>query len=228
MNPIVLVPRRPEPWRDQLWAEVGRLWREAGYRVAEGLDDGPGPFNRSRALNRAASQHGEWDIAIVADADTIVPLDQLEAALAIATLDDGLVLPFDTFVSLERVFTKRVIASGVLKPEASWLAGARWPKHNAISSCVVVTRALWERVGGFDERFEGWGAEDRAFYLACTTLGPQARRIAGAVWHLWHPRSSEKNPAHATYRANFVLVQRYRDARGQATAMRELLDERPH
>ncbi len=226
MNPIVLVPRRPEPWRDQLWAAVEQHWQDGGYRVAEGLDVGPGPFNRSCALNRAASEHDGWDIAVVADADTIVPTDQVDTAVALTTLAGGLVLPFTTFVSLERQFTKELVAAGDLKPEASWLAGARWPKNNAVSSCVVVPRALWELAGGFDERFEGWGAEDRAFYLACTTLGPPARRVVGEVWHLWHPRSREKNPTLTTYQANFDLVGRYRAASGNPEAMRELLDER--
>jgi hypothetical protein len=52
-------------------------------------------------------------------------------------------------------------------------------------------RAVFDDLGGFDERFKGWGFEDMAFQSAiCGLYGYE--RIPGDVVHLWHPRSEER------------------------------------
>jgi predicted glycosyltransferase involved in capsule biosynthesis len=80
-------------------------------------------------------------------------------------------------------------------------------------------------VGGFDERFRGWGWEDRAFFIACDTLCGHDR-ISGPVRHLWHPRSPEKNPDSSEYQAGRALCRRYKRAHRDRQAIQGLLNER--
>ena len=65
---------------------------------------------------------------------------------------------------------------------------------DACSSAVVVTRKTWDAVGGFDERFVGWGWEDVAFRCAVETVtGRELTKIASTCWHLFHITSSGNN-----------------------------------
>jgi hypothetical protein len=55
------------------------------------------------------------------------------------------------------------------------------------SCCIAIPRAVFDDLGGFDERFVGWGFEDMAFQsVVCGLYGWE--RIDGDVYHLWHPR----------------------------------------
>lgn len=56
------------------------------------------------------------------------------------------------------------------------------------SCCFAIPRPGWDRLGGFDERFRGWGFEDMAFQSASVGLIGH-ERVEGDLFHLWHPRS---------------------------------------
>jgi hypothetical protein len=121
---------------------------------------------------------------------------------------------------LNRDGTKAVLAGKCAIEDAP----KRWDYPRPKSSCIVVPRALWESVGGFDERFEGWLGEDAAFYAACQAL-VGVERFEGPCFHLWHPRSPEKNPALPEFQANERLLARYKAARRDTEAMRGILAE---
>lgn len=223
--PVVLVPRRADGGhRDRLWSYVRDEWlREfPNWTIAEGHHH-DGPFNRSAALNRAARDAGDWDVAVVADADTVTPPDQVHEAVATARHLGCAVLAYDQWCGLHERGTERVLAGD----RRSW---RRWTRHryrNTVSSCLVVPRRLWDSVGGFDEGFVGWGFEDVAFWSALDVLGPRpVQRIAGPCWHLWHPTSPERDRSLPDYQRGERRRARYLDAREQgADAMRRLLDE---
>lgn len=215
MDVLVLVPRRPEPWRDKLWRYVSGVW--AGWPLREGHDRAE-PFNRSAARNQAAQ--GAWDVAVFADADTVPDLPLVDQAIEIAESTGRLVCPQHEFRSLTRSSTNAVLAGDI----APHKAATRWVYPNPKSSCIVVPRSLWDDVGGYDERFCGWGFEDASFYHACEALGGVIR-LAGACSHLWHPRSPDKDKNLPGYVANEQLGRRYKAARHDADAMRTILEE---
>lgn len=216
MKAVVLVPRRiADPHREVLWAYVRSWWERSPWPVIEGYHVATeGPFNRSAALNRAATIAGDWDVAVIADGDTVVNHDQVAAAIQRAHETGRMVLAFDEWLSLDQDGTDRILRGYA----GSWRPFVRWDKDNAVSSCLAVPRHLWNNLGGFDERFRGWGFEDRAFFLAARASSG-VDRIPGAAWHLWHPRSNEKNPKHADYRANQILAARYRNEDPTAVAL---------
>jgi hypothetical protein len=227
MNAVVLVPRRADGGhRDRLWTWLARQIVGWGYPIIEGHHDEPGPFSRSLALNRAAAEAGAWDVALLVDADTFVNPHQAHAAVALAGASGAMTVGFDAFRTLSEPGTERILGgfNGSWSPLATGeLIGHG--SHGPVSSIVAVPRRLWDAMGGFDQRFRGWGFEDRAFAIAAATLGGEVQRIASDAWHLWHPRAARK-PEDANYRANRELSRRYRAAAGDPAAVLELIAER--
>lgn len=223
MNIAVLVPRRAgHGRRDEVWAWVRDRWRREhpDWPVVEGHHD-DGPFNRSLAVNRASEAAGDWDVAVIADSDSFVGAHQLHKAIDFATATRQITFAYDRFCYLSRAMSDQVMAGF----QGMWEPGVEWVLPGTCSSMVIVHRALWDRVGGFDPGFVGWGMEDVAFSLACQTFGRGLRRVEGPVWHLWHPPSPENNGASPHWQANVARMKRYEAAAYNPEAMRALLDE---
>jgi hypothetical protein len=224
---VILVPRRAGiEDRDRLW-EHARAWWERDYpdwQIVEGHHD-VGPFNRGLAINRAAQEAGDWDVAVIIDSDVLCPdVSPVKAAVDMAYASNRMVLAYHERVHLTPRGTERVL-SGY---KGNWKAPGMVAKilTDACSSCVVVSRKLWDTVGGFDERFVGWGWEDVAFRVACETLseGPMVT-VASTIWHLHHRTSHENNARERTFQANKERGERYRAALGDPVAVRALIDE---
>lgn len=218
----VIVPRRSDGGhRDRLWQHVSRQWE--GWDVVEGHDN-EGTFNRARAINRAGE--GDWDVAVITDADTLVDTDAVSRAVEQAHVEGRLVLPFRDRKLLTRSGTERILAGddrGGAKVSAVQRPG---DAYEFISSCQVVPRPLWDAIGGFDERFQTYGGEDDAFHAASIALtGVDARedRYPGEVVHLWHrPSADTRGPGRRMVRA---LAERYIDCAWDRERMLSLLAE---
>ena len=181
----VLVPRRLDNGpRDEIWKRLQLdVWDKPYWNVVEGFDDAPTPFNRSAALNRAAELAGDWDIAIIADADSVVPEARLNDAIEIAQLNQKLVIPHSRWVNVEVDEAAKFIAGYALL----WKKD-RIKYNTTVSSVLVVPRTVWDAVNGFDERFVGWGWEDTAFMHAVDVITGGHIRLEGDVYHLDHER----------------------------------------
>lgn len=207
-----VTPRRADGGRrDKLWQFSDRRWRDAfpdwTHHVAS--DDGTGPFCRGRLVNRGAADIDDWDVLVITDGDVIIDPAQVEQGLDIAGRTGRAVLPFDRYLPLDEAMTDRVLDGYT----GAWGDGIDWESMGAqrshVSSVVIVPRPLWEKVGGFDERFIGWGAEDRALHRVMSIVGGTVDRVPGNVWHLWHPWSTERDPSTRQYQANESLWYRY-------------------
>lgn len=239
MTVPILVPYRPDGGhRDQLWSHLKdhywSRWTDNDLYVVEGKswnwvskpgsDYCPhsdamgthrcanGPFNRSAAINDAA-RRVEWQLAVIADADTWVPRKQLEDAWELASRTGRLVAAFTSVVELSESCTRALLAD----PSTSLMdvldvERVRTEPLTTQSSMLVVPRLLWDRIGGFDERFVGWGGEDNAFWKAATVIGGEPLRIDGSAFHLWHPVTDPVEKAMSLqWRANWARWTRYRD-----------------
>ena len=100
--------------------------------------------------------------------------------------------------------------------------------------CQIMPREAFEAVGGWDERFRGWGGEDYAFARALDTLWGPHKNTANDILHLWHPRITGGRGPDWTVkmwanqlepRVNDELSSRYGRAFGDVTEMRKLQDE---
>lgn len=197
MRTVILVPRRAHLERDKLWAWARARW-EAHFpelAIYEGHHE-DGPFNRSMAVNRAsrrADLDGRWDLAVVIDADIFIRRSQLLAALETAERTGRVTWAHRRWRGLHRDWTTRILndrrdfGPEVDREDMDILV----ERTNPISwsCCVVFPRAVWDSMGGFDERFRGWGFEDMAIQSLVVGLYGH-ERIEGDVYHLWHDRST--------------------------------------
>lgn len=200
MRVVVLVPRRADhAHRDRVWSYVWTQLQEFGWPVYEGHHTG-GLFCRSAAINRAAEMAGDWDAAVISDADVLAP--GWDAAVKMAMETGAVTMPHTDYRYLSEDGTRSILA-GEGEPCDELV---EWSEPNLCIAQCVVTRELWERVGGFDERFVGHSFQDVAFYYACRALAGEAR-IEGPLWHLWHPIDTttppENQPMAAEYLAAF-------------------------
>ncbi len=103
---------------------------------------------------------------------------------------------------------------------------ARGGNVNAGCSMAAIPRSLWDEVGGYDERFVGWGYEDVALLAACWALAGPHAFVPAAAYHLWHPFEQTLTRGNPEFAANETLGRRYLAARDDPDAMRALIDER--
>src|SRR5690606_17705357 len=183
---LPIFPRRDDNGhRDELWRYVKtRVWPDyedfrliAGYHVV-------GPFNRSEAINTAAHIAGNWDVAVIADGDAWVPEEQLKAAVRKARETGRVVSAFTELWYLNEATTRQILRSPKRPAKVPRPAEVK-KDHRSI--CIVVPRVVFEAVGGFDEGYRSWGAEDDAFWHAATLASGAPLRVPGAAYHLWHP-----------------------------------------
>lgn len=223
---VILVPWREGPAdRKKIWTFVKDWWQRdhPDWSIYEGA--GPaGPFNRSAAINEAAQKAGDWDVAIVIDADVIANADAVRNGVSIAAVTNQMVVTHDERVMLSKIGTQKIL-NGF---RGSWRTSQMHETvyRDSVSCSVVVSRELWDLVGGFDELFCGWGYEDTAFQISCEALtGKPVIKLTSELFHLWHVVSPETSPKNPTYQANGKRVQRYREARWNGDQVRVLLEE---
>jgi Predicted glycosyltransferases len=135
------------------------------------------------AINTAAKNAGDWDLAIVADADSFIEPHQLYAAVEIAKAERRLVIPHSRWVNVAVEETRDFLLTGKLLYD-----NKRNIYGTTVSSILVIPREVWDTVNGFDERFVGWGWEDVAFMEAVEVLAGGPIRMEGSVYHLAHDR----------------------------------------
>ena len=219
---VILVPWRSDRGpRQRLWDWTRAWWQRElpELPIFEGVH-AEGLFNRSAAVNAAAAAAGPWDVAVVIDADVICDPGQVREAIALAAgWGDRLVLPFDRRHNLTPRGTQRIMNGD----QGSWKRYVMKTYTQMCSSCVMIPRQLWDAVGGFDERFVGWGFEDSAFSVACETFtGQTLHKLEGELWHLYHPTAPEGRRGTPTFQANRTLSQRYHALLGDVEGTRAL------
>jgi len=219
MRTVALIPYRSDRGhRDRLWQHLkSHYWSESPYPLFVGSHD-DGPFNRSIAVNRAATNAGDWDVAIIADSDTWVSVQQLSDAVKLASTGGTLVSALTAVAELDARCTEQILC-GDLKFFDIGLERVRAGDLATQSSMLAVPRKLWDNIGGFDEKFAGWGGEDNAFWRAASILGGQPHRVQGYAYHLWHQPaiSTADRRTEPAYRVNLVRWNRYKTARNERT-----------
>lgn len=200
---VVVVPWRTDDGvRERVWTACRRRWETLfrDWPIYEGVSP-DGPFNRSAAINDAAKQAGEWDVALVIDADVMLPAQNVREAVKRAAKTGRVTWAHRRWRSIsqedsERILDKPSAAEGALGPGGIERADFTRADIDLIvdkttplswSCCMAVRRDAWETIDGFDERFVGWGFEDGAFQAMSGGLVGWDR-IEGDVLNFWHPR----------------------------------------
>lgn len=199
---VVLVPYRSDGGRrDELWEfTLGWLMKHHDSWAVITGDSPEGAFNRGAAINDAARRAGDWDVAIVHDADNIADPAMLKLAVERAREGEkGCVFPFSTYLYLDEFSTNRLMAENnwFVCPERRQNRSQDWPvigKHH--SGVQVLSREAYEQVGGFVE-LTGWGFEDSIMSVLLQTFTPGIEHLEGSALHLYHGNNSD--PERKTY-----------------------------
>lgn len=233
MNVSILVPFTPEPGeegtqRKRNWAWLKKRWAKTmpGIELVVGRDKAK-PFSKSFAVNDAYYR-SSGDILIVCDADTWVSPSRLATAVEYASRVGVMVIPWSKAHRLAEVDTQAILEMdpGTLEPATTEMqarAEAYRPSPSTAGMVFVVTREGFERAGGMDPRFRGWGAEDVCFGLACDTLLGKKKILLGDAYALHHARARSAGGARVwagddgTH--NIELAERYWNADGKPREM---------
>lgn len=197
------------PHRARAFGFVYSWYNGHGFEVIVNGAGGP-DFTRASAINTAI-RSTRARVIVQSDPDSLVPEQQLWAAIDAARRAEGLVVPHDEYLYLTPAATAQIYgrARGYDDMGAD---DCEVPPGKGQGNVVVFSRTTWQRSGGFDERFPLWGGDDAAFAYATAAFCGPLRRVPGKMVHLWHPRLPQSAPGHPGYRAQFAILAQYRDA----------------
>lgn len=148
---------------------------------------------------RLARQH-DVDLLVFLDVDCLPGSQLLERYLAAAERHPNAILcgPVTYLASVQRP-TSRTDLDELTRPHTARPAPPAGTEVAATASeydlfwslSFAVTSRTWERLGGFDEAFEGYGAEDTDVGRRAYASGVELWWVGGAdAYHQWHPAGS--------------------------------------
>lgn len=180
----------------------------------------PGPFNKNWGYN-VGTRVARGEVLFFCDADLLLERSALTTAATLCARRAMAVNPYDRIADLDQA-ESAAIASGDVepvfnRPDASNVRAGR-ERLCFCGGAFFMRRALHQLMGGFDERFLGWGAEDDANTV-------RLQRVAGAAvlsavenrcaLHLWHPRDELSTFGNPHYPENMHLL-RWANTAGDA------------
>jgi len=185
MKQEVIIPWRDaeDPWRSKHFNFLLDHYSK-DFNIIIG--DSEGEFNRSAARNNGVSNSSS-EVSVVIDADNFIPIDQIKEAVRVASYKKALIKPFSLF--------------GYLTEESTYLFYEHFnnsfvdfsptymekPQKDFTGGGYVMKKSLWQDLGGMDEGFIGWGAEDDAFHILCKSKNIKTIYVNGIDYHLYHP-----------------------------------------
>ncbi|MDE1961200.1 MAG: hypothetical protein KGH80_06345 [Xanthomonadaceae bacterium] len=173
----------------------------------------PGPFNKSWGLN-VGFRHSAHAWLAFADADLVLGAS---LAGALEHVDKGYwaIKPYRRLIDLDESESVRVRGGEFdFVPDRHGAA----PNRDGVGERIVfaggvflIARTAFVRLGGWDERFRGWGGEDDAFsYRLERARAPALELDIRPAVHLAHPRPRAATFEQPHYAANCSLLEAYR------------------
>lgn len=168
-----------------------------------------GPFNKGWGLNLGV-RHSTQPLLAFGDADTFCL--SLPQAVAAAQAGAPVVRPFTGIVDLDEASSAAIRANPGLM--AGTVAGAR-PTSRAAQSehsplcggLFLIRNHFFTLLGGWDERFLGWGGDDDAMTIKVRRAAIPALTLPSHDgFHLHHSRATPAQPGHPLYRSNLDLL----------------------
>jgi hypothetical protein len=168
-------------------------WREEIESAAECYlyAHKPGAFNKSWAVNvGVANSPVAGHYLCVLDSDILVDHDFVQRNVGrLRQGNHAAHLPFQWAFNLCESASSRAIRQRVLDGQPDVLPEDMrgFLKRGSPGGCLWVRADAFHQVGGFDERFEGWGGEDDDVDARLAQVGSFVRYDDPLV-HLFHPR----------------------------------------
>lgn len=201
-------------------------------------------FCKEEALNDAV-RRSSGKILVILDADAYLPGHIIKhcANRILEELDHGHHLWYVPYRNLYRLTEEA--SSWIINSEPShplrfptppspWMVENWGDKskygHRYGAMIMMFPRKAYDILGGFDERFKGWGGEDIALLRALDTLYGKHKTTNNDILHLWHPfigdtHVTRKWAGQTAANSNSELANKYSKASRLPTEMRRLVDE---
>lgn len=184
-------------------------------------------FNKSKLINESV-RRSTGNVLFITDVDMIFIKNKIIKAVELAFLH-SIVFPHDAIYFANEKTTMSILglrtSDAFPKVDLSKMKlKTRCAKQPG--GCFVITRQNYDKAGGHDERFVGWGSEDSVFIKAATTLiDLPYLRIPGASIHLFHPVDPERAKKR-DQSAKGILLEKYLDALNNKEKMMQIIQER--
>ncbi len=151
------------------------------------VDDG-NRFHKTKLLNEAIKA-STADVIVMVDGDSYLNEDAVKSIRdGMAVLRQGhagIVYPYNGVDYLTEGQTRTLLTGGTINSKFSF-HGVHIQRQTGL--CNMYLKSTWETVGGFDDEFYEWGAEDDAFTYKIKRLVGPVVRLSGYVYHLFHPK----------------------------------------
>ena len=194
--------------REQNFRWVEEFYKKLmpNYELCIGESDEQ-PFPKAKVINEAVKR-STGDILIIADADLIYDPAIIEESIKLLN-SHAWVIPFRSVYNISQESTEQL-----LKEEPEWpipIDVETKKRPNAAKGGVnIMPRKHFETVGGFDERFVGWGGEDEAFAVSLSAMCGRVKRLDESLYHLWH-----KQRNFSQYKSNRAILKKYLSGKEQ-------------
>ncbi len=171
----------------------------------------PGHFNKAWGVNAGVVQAGDSSgVICILDADVLVDRDFLARNLSrFGIRGHQAHWPFRDPLCLDPPSANAAVTQRCVEgkpdvdPELVRGVHLRQPPGH----CVWLRDGLFRRIGGMDERFEGWGGEDLDFVYRLNVVGP-LDRFDDRLLHLYHPRPQITRDGERFYAGRQLLTWR--------------------
>lgn len=172
-------------------------------------------FHKTGLLNYAVQNHPDYTHYVMIDADSWIDAGVVDNIHNHAD-DAPLVFPYGTCVYLSEAQTRRKCRHEIVDIPLRYNANIPITRQTGLINCF--SKETYDKVGGFDEAFVGWGAEDDAFVFKIrrVTGKRELRCKGGAVLHMWHRKVNDRT---------YLESLRYKKNRAYCSLMRRMTDE---
>lgn len=143
------------------------------------------PYNRSWGFN-IAFRESESPHVVFGDSDILMRSHEFLSALEAAESLDVL-SPYSSVLDLDLQESGMSLEEmgRIVRPGRGEMDNQ---KINLCGGVVVFSRDAFERVGGWDEDFVGWGGEDDMMTFKVEAAGLRTASMPFRCYHLWHQR----------------------------------------
>jgi Glycosyltransferase like family 2 len=209
----IIIPFRcvdPDDQRVRNFEWLKAYWQEQlpAAEIIVGEDPSDCPFSKSVAVNNGVAE-STGDILVIVDADGYISADKvLYVADEIRDAQERgqrlWFVPYRQFYRLTEAASAELLDSDPADPlefpeplPSALAMGDNDPRigHWYGAAIQICSREAFDIVGGWDERFRGWGGEDAAATHAMDTLYAPHKTLPGQVLHVWHPQLGPQGKA---------------------------------
>ena len=174
-------------------ARYQKMFRTAEIIVAECDDDKQGwkTFNKAKHINEAV-KNAKHSRLLITDIDMIFHKKAILDGLK-ALPKHCYVVPYNTRLFLEQQDTEKILNGELDIDSFPWYSqdasSYRKDKDTPIcGGCHIINTDDFKLVDGYDEKFVGWGAEDRDFGGRVRgKCNGETFHVNYYGYHLWHP-----------------------------------------